>query len=82
MLSGVDDESRDEWKARLGIGRRSTVARLVGGEGTAQARPVMRDDAPGVAGVETEHWSGRQDATVIGPSMMVNPNLEARRGRT
>lgn len=74
-------ESRDEWKARLGIGQRSTVARLVGGEGTAQARAVPRDDAPGFAGVTTEHWSGRQDATVIGPSTTIHRNLEVRRGQ-
>lgn len=58
------DETREEWKARMGIGQRSTVARLVGGEGTTQTKVVPDETKPRVAGFQTEHWSGRVDATV------------------
>lgn len=63
MMAGVD-ETAEEWKARIGIGRRSTVARLAGGAGTSQTTPVLDQTKPRVAGFQTEHWDGRVDATV------------------
>jgi hypothetical protein len=71
-------ETREQWKARLGIGQPSTVAQLAGGAGTTRTSPVPRDDAPGVAGTRTEHWDGRVDATARA-TVHVNPNLRASR---
>lgn len=55
-------ESREQFKARLGIGRPSRAFRLLGGAGTARTTALDRDDGPGVAGSSTEHWDGRRDA--------------------
>lgn len=59
-------ETRTAWKARMGIGARSSVPRLTGGPGTTRTTRVPRDDAPGVAGTATDHWDGRRDATAHG----------------
>lgn len=45
---------------------------------TARTTPVIRDDGPGIAGTTTEHWDGRRDARVTGPTVIRNPNLKAR----
>lgn len=71
-------ESRDEWKTRMGIGRPASFAQLVGGDGTTRTTPILRDDAPGISGRRTEHWSGRVDASVTAPSITKNPNLKGR----
>ncbi len=59
-------ESRDEWKARIGVGEPSRAfRRMDSGPGTSRASKVMRADKPGVAGVQVEHWDGRRDAAVF-----------------
>lgn len=67
-----------DFKERIGVGRRSNIGRRVGGPGKTHKETVLRDEGPGVAGSRTEHWSGRVDATVTNPSIIVNPNLKAR----
>lgn len=59
-------ETPEEWKRRVGVGRPSSAFRRMGsGPGSSRSTPVAREDKPGVAGVRTEHWDGRQDATVF-----------------
>lgn len=69
----------ETFKERIGVGRPSHIGRRHGGPGTTKTTTVARDDAPGVAGTQTEHWSGRVDACATNPSYTVNPNLKARR---
>lgn len=64
----------------MGVGKPASFARVVGGPGTTKTTPVPSDERHGIAGTQTEHWSGRQDAKVICPQTTVNPNLEVRRG--
>lgn len=71
-------ESREAWKARLGIGQPSRAFRLRGGPGTTKSTPVLNDDGPGVSGERVEHWSGRVDGRVTNPTVTVNPNLKGR----
>ncbi len=53
------DETPEQFRERIrsvGFGLRS---------GQSETRVVMSDDAPMIAGRVTEHWDGRQDATVF-----------------
>lgn len=68
------DETREEWKARMGIGAPSLATQRYG-DGSTVTKPVPNDDKPGLAGAITEHWSGRQDASVF-------PETVALRGKT
>lgn len=70
-------ETSEQWKARMGIGRRSSVARIVGGPGTTRTTPVDRDDAPGIAGTTTEHWDGRRDVHARAMTVTINTALRA-----
>lgn len=55
-------ETPEQWKARMGVGERSLVGQVVGGDGTKRTTRVPREDRPGVAGTITDHWDGRRDA--------------------
>jgi len=68
---------RTEWQERMGVGERLyNVSRL---KGTTRIREVSKDEGPGVAGYQRDHWDGRVDAKVTGAVTTVNPNLKARR---
>lgn len=80
-------ESKDEWKARMGIGQAQNKHHVHAG--TAKTWTVTADDGPArgrTVGAQKEHWSGRVDAKVTsGRTTQVNPNLKTRRlpyGRT
>lgn len=65
-MSEPREETPEEWKSRMGIGQSSLVGRRPdSGPGTTRPTTVMREDKPGVAGVHTDHWDGRRDATVF-----------------
>lgn len=59
-------DDRNEFQRRIGVGERQhRYGRHVG----TQKRTVLkREDDGKVAGVRTEHWSGRVDATAFAPS--------------
>lgn len=64
-------ESRESFKARIGVGSPSFAFRILGGAGTSRTQPVPSDVGPGMAGSTTEHWDGRRDAVATG--MTVTP---------
>lgn len=68
-------ETREQWKARMGIGALSLVVQTTG-EGSTQVRPVLNDSGPGVAGAVTEHWSGRQDAAVFPQTVAIRGQVQ------
>lgn len=66
MPNADGSETPEEWRARMGVGEPSLVSRRPdSGPGSTKATTVMREDKPGVAGIQTDHWDGRRDATVF-----------------
>lgn len=76
-----DGETRDEWKARMGISRRQNKHHVH--RGTTKTWGVKADDGPlrgMTVGTQTEHWSDRLDAKAHASTIVVNPAaLRARR---
>lgn len=60
--------ARSEFQERIGVGAPSYALQRTG---PTRRKPVIGDEGPRrgtVVGVETEHKSGRQDATVFAPA--------------
>lgn len=75
----------DCWQCRMGVGRRSSVAatqRIRHGADPTRRHDVIRDDGPlrgTVGGWHTEHWDGRQDATVTPAAVRVRATTSEER---
>jgi hypothetical protein len=67
----VSAETPQEWKARIGVGQPSNIARRVGGPGRTHTSVVMDETRPRVAGTITDHWDGRRDACVTPETVRV-----------
>lgn len=75
----MEGESREEWKERMGIGRRSYLQSK--GQPTKRT-PVIADEGKHrgqEVGFRTEHADGRVDATSTKQEVHVMPNVVARR---
>lgn len=72
----MEGETKEQWQERMGIGQRSVG---IGPRhiGTERKTPVLADATGKQVGFHTEHWSGRQDATVTSASVTLNPELRA-----
>lgn len=56
-------DDRNDFQKRIGVGERQyRYGRHVG---TNKHIPVRNEDTGTLGGVQTEHWSGRVDATVF-----------------
>lgn len=70
------------WKCRMGVGRRSTVAgtyRTRQGTDPTRIVPIIADDGPRrghQVGAYTQHWDGRQDATIRPPTIAVRSSVD------
>lgn len=70
----------NEFQERVGVGQRQS--RYHAHAGTTRERPVVSDDGPlrgKVVGSQTDHWSGRVDATIKRATTITNPNLRVRK---
>jgi hypothetical protein len=47
--------------------------------GTTRKRPVTDERTGQYVGYQTDHWSGRVDATITEASVQVSPELKAER---
>ena len=68
----------NDFQARIGVGQPSHAFRLKGGPGTVKTREVVADDGPQrgkPTGTQTEHWSGRVDATIRPATVAVKSTL-------
>lgn len=71
------NESRDEWKDRIGVGTTNYALQRTG---PTRVRPVVTEEGPTrgtVGGVQTDHADGRVDATIHAPCVTITPKLEA-----
>lgn len=70
------EDERNEFQQRIGVGERQHLyGRHVG---TIRHRPVVADDGPlrgHVVGSQTDHWSGRVDATIKRATTVVNKSF-------
>lgn len=71
----------NEWQERMGVGEPChAFGRFA--KGTTMSKPVRSDESGKVVGFQTEHKSGRVDATVTNPGITVNPNAKVVKDRS
>lgn len=75
----MENESREQWKERIGVGQRSNVL----SKGTPSKRtPVIADEGKfrgQEVGFRVEHADGRVDATSTKQEITVMPNVTVAR---
>lgn len=59
---------KSEWQEKVGVGERQN--RYGKHAGSAQEVPVYREDNGKLGGKQVNHWDGRQDATIIAPTLV------------
>lgn len=60
--------SNEEWKRRMGVGERQFVYGRQAG--SSRDVPLFREDTGQLNGKYTQHWDGRQDCTLVAPTIV------------
>src|SRR5688572_27287975 len=71
------EDTRTEFQKKIGVGERQY--RFGKHSGTNNVKPVVIEEgsrAGKVGGYQTEHWSGRVDATVLAPSITLKTQTQ------
>lgn len=59
---------KSDWQEKIGVGERQN--RYGKHAGSAQEIPIYREDDGKLGGKQTKHWDGREDATIIAPTLV------------
>ncbi len=65
----MEEPELNEFQKRIGVGQKQQPFKLDSGPGSKRTTPVKREDNGKVGGEITQHWDGRQDATVFAPQV-------------